>query len=83
MAKLFVNSGDPDQTAHSAASDLGLHCLPNTLLRVSRLQWVNWSYEFMINHQPVQVKNQYQSMKLLMFLYKYDTLSKSFHIYIG
>ena len=24
-----------------AASDLGLHCLPITLLRVSRLQWVN------------------------------------------
>ena len=23
-----------------AASDLGLHCLPITLLRVSRLQWV-------------------------------------------
>ena len=41
MAKLFANSGDPDQTPHSAASDLGLHCLPSTLLRVSRLQWVN------------------------------------------
>ena len=37
MAKLFVNSGDPDQTPRSAASDLGLHCLPITLLRVSRL----------------------------------------------
>ena len=41
MAKLFANSGDPDQAPHSAASDLGLHCLPFTLLRVSRLQWVN------------------------------------------
>ena len=40
MAKLFANSGDPDQTPHSAVSDLGLHCLPFTLLRVSRLQWV-------------------------------------------
>ena len=40
MAKLFANSGDPDQTPHSAASDLGLHCLPVTLSRVSRLQWV-------------------------------------------
>ena len=28
MAKLFANSGDPDQTPRSAASDLGLHCLP-------------------------------------------------------
>ena len=40
MAELFANSGDPDQTQHSAASDLGLHCLPNTLLGISRLQWV-------------------------------------------
>ena len=40
MAKLFANSGDPDQMPHSAASDLGLHCLPVTLLRVARLQWV-------------------------------------------
>ena len=41
MAKLFANSGDPDLTPHNAASDLGLHCLPNTLLGVSRLLWVN------------------------------------------
>ena len=40
MIELFANSGDPDQTPHSAASDLGLYCLPNTLLGVSRLQWV-------------------------------------------
>ena len=44
MAKLFANSGDPDQTPRSAASDLGLHCLPVTLLRVSRLQWVKLYY---------------------------------------
>ena len=29
-----------DQIPHSAAYDLGLHCLPITLLGVSRLQWV-------------------------------------------
>ena len=39
MAKLFANSGDPDETPRSAVSDLGLHCLPITLSRVSRLQW--------------------------------------------
>ena len=39
MAKLFANSGDPDQTPW--ASDLGLHCLPITLLWVSRLHWFN------------------------------------------
>ena len=46
MAKLFANSEDPDQTLQSAASDLGLHCLPVTLLGISRLQWdfivANW-----------------------------------------
>ena len=41
MVELFANSGDPDQTLCSAASDLGLHCLPFTHLRVSSLQWVN------------------------------------------
>ena len=35
MAKLFANSRDPDQMPHSVVSDLGLHCLPITLLRVS------------------------------------------------
>ena len=28
MAKLIANSGDPDQTPCSAASDPSLHCLP-------------------------------------------------------
>ena len=41
MAKLFADSGDPDQMPHSAAPDLGLHCLPITLLWVFRLQWAN------------------------------------------
>ena len=40
MVELFANGGDPDQTPHYAASDLCLHCLPITLLGVSRLQWV-------------------------------------------
>ena len=40
MAKLFATSGDPDKMSRSVASDLGLHCLPITLLGVSRLQWI-------------------------------------------
>ena len=28
MVELFANNGDPDQTPHSAVSDLGLYCLP-------------------------------------------------------
>ena len=35
------NSGDPDQTPRSAASDLGLHCLPMSHNKVVRLIWVN------------------------------------------
>ena len=42
MAKLFANIGGPDQTPRSAASDLGLHCLPLTHLGISRLQWVKY-----------------------------------------
>ena len=33
MIELFANSGDPDLMLHSAASDLGLHCLPITPFR--------------------------------------------------
>ena len=33
MAKLFANSGDPDQKPCSATSDLGLHYLPITFYR--------------------------------------------------
>ena len=43
MVELFANSGDPDQMPHSAASDLGLHCLQVTCLGVSSLQWVKRS----------------------------------------
>ena len=44
MVELFANSGDP------AASDLGLHCLPNALLGVSRLQWVKDYCEDSVKH---------------------------------
>ena len=33
---LLANTVDPDQTPHYVASDLVLHCLPMTFLRVSR-----------------------------------------------
>ena len=41
MSKLLVNSRDPNRTPHSVASDLGLYCLPVTLMGVSRLKWVH------------------------------------------
>ena len=33
---LLAHTEDPDQMPHDVASDLGLHCLPMILLRVSR-----------------------------------------------
>ena len=33
---LLANNVDPDQMPHHVATDLGLHCIPMTLLRVSR-----------------------------------------------
>ena len=44
MAKIFANSGDPDQIPHSAVSDLDLHCSQITLFRISRLKWVKIKY---------------------------------------
>ena len=33
---MLANHVDPDQMPHDVASDLGLRCLPMTLLQVSR-----------------------------------------------
>ena len=39
--------GDPDQMPHSAASGLGLHCLPISNKKDARLKWVTVSsYDF-------------------------------------
>ena len=38
---MLANSGDLDQTPHSAAADLGLHCLPMSHKKGARLIWVN------------------------------------------
>ena len=40
MAKLFANSENPDQTPHSAASDLDLLCLLITCLGSSDYNWL-------------------------------------------
>ena len=37
---LLANREDPDQTPHSAASDLGLHCLPMSQKWDAGLIWV-------------------------------------------
>ena len=40
MIELFANSGDPDQTPHSVASDLGLGLFTDYPFEGPRLQWV-------------------------------------------
>ena len=42
ISELNANSVDPDQAPHSAASDLGLHGLPVSLLWDARLIWVQF-----------------------------------------
>ena len=37
---MLANSGDPDQTPHSVASDLGLHYLPMSHKKDARHIWV-------------------------------------------
>ena len=41
MPVINANSVDPDQTPRSAASDLGLHCLPMSHVWNVRYKWVN------------------------------------------
>ena len=40
ISELKTNSVDPDQTPLPVAYDLGLHCLPISLLWDARLKWV-------------------------------------------
>ena len=59
MAKLFANSGDPEQTPHPAASDLVLHYLPLTLLGNSIVKWVNVRTEKTLKKNPVDFTVRY------------------------
>ena len=69
MVKLFANSGDPDQTLqndqtpHSAESDLGLHCMPITLLGVYRPQWVLLQNPFTHHMDPIKRKSAFKHAK--------------------
>ena len=49
-----ANSEDYDQTLHSAASDLGLHCLPMFILRDARHKWVTITKTYLYNLDPLK-----------------------------
>ena len=43
---MLANSVDPDQTLHTAASDLGLHCLPRSQKLNATLIWYSNIIEY-------------------------------------
>ena len=51
MKIMQANSGDPDQTLHSVASDLGLHCLPMSHKKDARHTWVKKLKYFAISYE--------------------------------
>ena len=58
-----ANSVDPDQTLHSAASDLGLHCLPITLFRGSRLKLINVPIYLQVNIvDPLKLTQEFSTI---------------------
>ena len=70
-----TNSVYPDQMPHSAASDLGLHCLPMSLLWDTRLKWVNnywyknllfsWVIYYEFQKEAINVHNCWNKYSLL------------------
>ena len=55
----YLHTVATDQMPHSVASDLGLHCLPVTLLGVSRLKWVKGPFLtwFHMHEGPVSLND--------------------------
>ena len=59
---LNANSVDPDQTPRSVASDLGLHCLPMSLLWDARHKWATYSVS------QTRVGNKYLNENTMFFI---------------
>ena len=60
--ELNAKSVNPDQMLHSVASDLGLHCLPMSLLSDARLIWVNLQIVHSSRCKPLSLSGQIQQM---------------------
>ena len=75
MVEYLQNSGDPYQTPRSAAPDLGLHCLPNTLLGVSTLEWVKGEIFDRVNSCQDGSKMAMSSAAILLFMSVFATVS--------
>ena len=64
ISKFNANSVDPDQTPRSAASDLGLRCLPMSFLWDARLKWVNTSYWYILSNYD---RRQLSGFRMTLF----------------
>ena len=53
-----ANNGDPDQTPHSVASDLGLHYLPMSHKKDARHIWVKMQL-FCFSHKSLEIWEVY------------------------
>ena len=76
MVKIFANSGDPDQTLHSAASDLSMHCLPVTLLLVSRLKWIKENQYAFKEGNSVIILKKWSTPQSTFFFLEYSPFQK-------
>ena len=72
-----ASSGSPDQTTRSAASGLGLYCLPTSHKKDARLIWVNLFMQEKLFH----ILSPYIYIVLLLFhilvLQEYWVLTES------
>ena len=78
-----ANSVDPDQMPHSVASDLGLHCLPMSLLWDVRHKWViQGTYttsvtSCLLSCTPIPFRKGVFSKRSKLFPFRADPLSES------
>ena len=50
-----ANSEDPDQTPHSVASDLGLHCLPVSQKRTLGIYGIKKNAIILLSHKSSRI----------------------------
>ena len=61
---LYARSVDPDQTPRLVASDIGLHCMPMSILWEVRYTWVKGSKKCIKVKNVCKVKYKYDICKL-------------------
>ena len=75
MSELNANSVQPDQTLHSAVSDLGVYCLSMSFLWDARLKWVKPHKSFMVDNSKAVLLLQFSSFVSLFVLRFYGPVT--------